>query len=137
MVGLELTELSDECVVVGVADLRVVERVVALVVVRDLRPELIDPQGRGHRFVGVRGHRRRGYDVTQPQTIPKFGASSALSATRAPSLGVVWFFQAPSAKRVAADWSWTRLPTSAVSRAIRRATDTECIARPHCGVTML
>ena len=51
MLGLQHPQLAHEVVVVGVADLRVVERVVALVVVSDLRAEFVDPAG------GVSGHR--------------------------------------------------------------------------------
>ena len=43
MVGFQGAELAHERVVVGVADLRGVERVVALVVVGDLGPQRLDP----------------------------------------------------------------------------------------------
>ena len=43
MVGLERPQLAHERVEVGVADLGLVERVVALVVVGDLGPQRLDP----------------------------------------------------------------------------------------------
>ena len=59
MVGFELAQLAHERVVVGVADLGVVERVVPLVVVGDLGPELVDAhRGAGGVVVRMRGHRR-------------------------------------------------------------------------------
>ncbi len=125
MVGFELAQLAYERVVVRVADLGVVERVVPLVVIGDLGPELVDAHRRGGRVVRMRCHRGpRLRRVHHPSVTYTMCLAHRVR-------------QAPSAKRVAADWSWTRLPTSAVSRTIRRATDAECIAKPQCGVTML
>src|SRR5688500_4753987 len=57
MGGLELLQAPNEGVVLGVADLRVVELVVALVVVRDLGPELGRLVGRGRHTGEARGPR--------------------------------------------------------------------------------
>ncbi len=45
MLGLEPQELANQQVVIGVGDLRAVERVIALVVIRDLPPKVVDPGG--------------------------------------------------------------------------------------------
>ena len=58
VIRFDLVQLTDESVVVGVTDLGVVERVIPLVVVGDLRPEFIDPERRGRSVIAVRGHRR-------------------------------------------------------------------------------
>ena len=58
--GFERAELADEVVVVGVADLGVVERVVALVVMGDPGAQIVDSAGgvSGHRIAPYPGRRR-------------------------------------------------------------------------------
>ncbi len=74
--GLQVAELAHERVVLGVGDLRPVERVVEVVVAGDQLPELVDT------FPGRCRHRHRGEDNT-----PGRGRPAAIPARNGPARG--------------------------------------------------